>query len=106
MESSESIREQIATDIKNNKVMVYMKGTPDAPQCGFSAQVISVLRSYNVPLEAKNVLSDPDLRQGIKDYTDWPTIPQIFINGEFVGGCDIISELHQNGELAKLIGKS
>ena len=98
-----NLKEQIAQDIKNNKVMIYMKGTPDAPQCGFSAQVISILKSYGVPIGAKNVLEDPQLRQGIKEFTDWPTIPQIFINGEFVGGCDIVTEMHQNGELKKLL---
>ena len=97
------IKQQIEKDIKDNKVMVYMKGTPDSPQCGFSMQVITILKSYQVPLGAKNVLQDPQLRQGIKDYSDWPTIPQIFINGEFIGGCDIISEMHQNGELKKLL---
>ena len=96
-------KQQIEKDIKDNKVMLYMKGTPEAPQCGFSAQVVSILKSYNVPIMAKNVLADPDLRQGIKDFTDWPTIPQIFINGEFIGGCDILVEMNQNGELKKLL---
>ncbi len=97
------VKTQIANDIKNNKVLIYMKGTADAPQCGFSAQALSVLKSYGVTVVGKNVLEDPALRQGIKDYTDWPTLPQIFINGEFIGGCDIITEMHQNGELKKLI---
>ncbi len=98
-----SVREQIQKDVKENKVVVYMKGTPEAPQCGFSGQVVSVLKSYNVPLKAKNILDDPELRQGIKDFTEWPTIPQVFINGEFIGGCDIITEMHENGELKKLL---
>ena len=98
-----SIKEQISKDIQDNKVMIYMKGTPEAPLCGFSAQAVNVLKSYGVSLGAKNVLDDPDLRQGIKNFTDWPTIPQIFINGEFVGGCDVVLEMHQNGELKKLI---
>ena len=93
----------IEGDIKNNKVMIYMKGTPDFPQCGFSAKSVSILQSYKIPFAAKNILEDPELRQGIKDFTEWPTIPQIFINGEFIGGCDIITELHQNGELKKLL---
>ena len=99
------IKEQIAQDIKEHKVMIYMKGTPDLPQCGFSAQTVNVFKSYNVAFGARNVLEDPALRQGIKDFTEWPTIPQVFINGEFVGGCDIINELHQNGELKKLLGQ-
>ncbi len=100
-----SIKDQIQEDITGNKVMIYMKGTPEAPMCGFSAQVVSVLKSYNVPFKARNILEDPELRQGIKDFTEWPTIPQVFINGEFVGGCDIVNELHGNGELKKLLGK-
>ncbi len=99
------IKEQIAKDIKENKVMVYMKGTPDSPQCGFSAQTVNIFKSYGVPFSARNVLDDPNLRQGIKDFTEWPTIPQIFINGEFIGGCDIVNEMHANGELKKLFGK-
>ena len=98
-----SIKELIAKDIKENKVMIYMKGTPESPQCGFSAQAINILKSYNVPFGARNVLEDPSLRQGIKDFTEWPTIPQVFINGEFIGGCDIITEMHQSGELKKLL---
>lgn len=98
-----NLKEQIEKDIKENKVIIYMKGTPDSPQCGFSAQVVNILKSYNIPLSTRNVLPDPQLRQAIKDFTDWPTIPQIFINGEFVGGCDILNEMHQKGELKKLL---
>ena len=82
-----------------------MKGTPDFPQCGFSARTVEILKSYKVPIEAKNVLDDEQLRQGIKEFTDWPTIPQVFVNGEFIGGCDIITEMHQSGELKKLLEK-
>ncbi len=98
-----NLKQQIENDIQKNKIMIYMKGTPDSPLCGFSAQVVNILKSYNLPLGAKNILDEPALRQGIKDFTDWPTIPQVFINGEFIGGCDIISEMHQNGELKKLL---
>jgi len=98
-----NVKEQIEKDIKENKVMIYMKGTQDSPQCGFSAQSVNILKSYNIPFQAKNVLEDPQLRQGIKDFTDWPTIPQVFINGEFVGGCDILTEMHQKGELKRLL---
>lgn len=99
-----AISETIQKDITDNKVMLYMKGLPDAPQCGFSAQVVQILKSYGVPFNAKNVLADPELRQGIKDFANWPTIPQLYINGEFVGGCDIVMEMHQNGELKTALG--
>ena len=98
-----NVHDQIAKDIKENKIMIYIKGTPDAPQCGFSAQAVSVLKSYGIPVGAKNVLADPAIRQGIKEFTEWPTIPQIFINGTFIGGCDIIMELHNSGELKKML---
>ena len=80
-----------------------MKGSIDFPQCGFSGQVASILRQLDVEPFGVNILEDPDLRQGIKDFSNWPTIPQLYINGEFVGGCDIVNELHQSGELAKLL---
>jgi len=99
-----TVREKIENDVKNNKVVLYMKGTPDMPMCGFSAQTVSILQSYNIPFKAINILEDEEIRQGIKEYANWPTIPQLYINGEFVGGCDITTELHQNGELAKLLG--
>ncbi len=82
-----------------------MKGTTDAPMCGFSAQAIQILQSYHVPIKDHNVLSNEELRQGIKEFTNWPTVPQIFIDGQFVGGCDIINEMHANGELAQMLGK-
>ena len=85
--------------VKEDKVVVFMKGVPAAPKCGFSNAVVQVLRMHNVPFTSHNVLDSDELRQGIKDYTTWPTIPQIFIDGEFVGGCDILLEKHQNGEL-------
>ena len=102
----DKVRQEIENDIKANKVMVYMKGTPDFPQCGFSAQVAHILQSYKIKFGAKNILEDPDLRQGIKEFSDWPTIPQVFVNGEFIGGCDITIELHENGELKKLLEKA
>jgi monothiol glutaredoxin len=85
--------------IEKNKVVVFMKGTPEAPMCGFSAQVIQALKAVGAPLVGVDVLSDPEIRQGIKEFTNWPTIPQIFIKGEFVGGCDIVTEMYQRGEL-------
>jgi len=85
-----------------------MKGTPDAPQCGFSRAVIQVLDLHDVPpskLQTYNVLADPELRTNIKEYSDWPTVPQLYVNGEFVGGCDIVMSMHQNGELKTLLDK-
>lgn len=84
---------------KKNKVVVFMKGNPEAPKCGFSNAVVQILRMHGVEYDHHDVLSDDELRQGIKDFSNWPTIPQIFINGEFVGGCDILLQMHQNGEL-------
>ena len=101
----EQLKQRIENDIKNNKVMLYMKGTPDDPQCGFSAQVVSVLKTYDVPFETFNILEDEDIRQGIKEYSDWTTVPQLYVNGEFVGGCDILTEMHSNGELGTVLGK-
>ena len=101
----EQIKQRIEGDIKSNKVMLYMKGTPEEPQCGFSAQVISVLKTYNVPFETFNILDDDDIRQGIKEYSDWPTVPQLYVNGEFIGGCDILTEMHSSGELGPVLEK-
>jgi len=97
------IQNKISDVIKNNKVVIFMKGNPDSPMCGFSAQAIQTLRAAGANPVGIDVLADPNVRQGIKDFTQWPTIPQIFINGEFVGGCDIITEMAQRGELKKLI---
>ena len=83
--------------------MLYMKGTTEEPQCGFSAQVVNVLRQYDVPFRAFNILEDEAIRQGIKEFSDWPTIPQLYVKGEFIGGCDIVMEMHQNGELRGLL---
>ncbi len=101
----EAVKQRITDDISNNKVMFYMKGTPEEPQCGFSSQAITILKSYNVPLKAFNIFDDEEIRQGIKEFSDWPTIPQLYVNGEFIGGCDIIAELHGNGELAQILEK-
>jgi monothiol glutaredoxin len=89
--------------IESSPVFIFMKGTPEAPQCGFSFKVCEILRGWNVPFRSFNVLADPDIRQGIKEFANWPTIPQLYINREFVGGCDIIEELSQNGELKDLL---
>ena len=94
---------KIDEKVKKNKVMLYMKGTPDFPQCGFSAHTVEILKSYGVTFETEDVLADPQIRDGIKRYSNWPTIPQIFINGKFVGGCDILHELHERGALAPML---
>jgi len=99
----ETTKQRIDEDIKKNKILLYMKGSPESPQCGFSAQTIAVLKSYQVPFETFDVLSDEDIRQGIKEYSDWPTIPQLYVSGEFVGGCDVVTEMHNNGELKELL---
>ena len=93
-------KEEIKADIEANKIMLYMKGNKDMPMCGFSNQVVHILNQSGVQFESKNVLEDEVLRQAIKEFSDWPTIPQLYVNGEFIGGCDIITELFQSGELA------
>jgi len=99
----QATKERIESDIKNNKIFLYMKGSPNMPMCGFSAQAVTILQSYKVPFGSFNVLEDEAIRQGIKEYADWPTVPQLYVNGEFIGGCDIMAEMHSNGELAQLI---
>ena len=93
------IFEQIRSQVAKDKVVVYMKGTPEAPQCGFSHTVCQALRAVGTPFASYDVLSDPSLREGIKQYSSWPTIPQLYVNGEFVGGCDIVVGLYEKGEL-------
>jgi monothiol glutaredoxin len=100
----ERIKQRIENDVKKNNCFLYMKGTPQAPMCGFSAQAVGILKSYGVAFGSFDVLSDEAIRQGIKEYADWPTIPQLYIKGEFIGGCDIMTEMHQSGELAGLLG--
>jgi monothiol glutaredoxin len=102
---NESTRQKIENDIKGNRIMLYMKGTADQPMCGFSARVVDILKQHQVPFKTFNILEDEEIRGGIKEYSDWPTLPQLFIDGEFIGGCDIVTELHQTGELGKLIKK-
>ena len=96
------IKEKIKNLIKDNKVCLFMKGTPDTPQCGFSMAVANVLKHLKVNFKGVNVLEDENLRQGIKDFSDWPTIPQLYVNQEFIGGCDIVKELFEKGDLKKL----
>ncbi len=97
------ITERIESAIAGNKVMIFMKGTRSFPQCGFSAATVQIFEQLGVPFETADVLSDPELRDAVKRYSNWPTIPQVYINRKFVGGCDIVRELHENGELVALV---
>ena len=94
--------DRIQSDITENQVMLYMKGTAMFPQCGFSARVVQILSHLGVPFQTANVLEDMEIREGIKQFSNWPTIPQLYVKGEFVGGCDIITEMFQSGELETL----
>jgi monothiol glutaredoxin len=96
-----STHDRIRELIDKNKVVLFMKGTKAFPQCGFSSAVVEVLKREGIPFETINVLSDPEIRQGIKEFSSWPTIPQLYVGGKFVGGCDIVTEMHASGELAK-----
>src|ERR1700729_2788010 len=95
--------ERIRADLNANEVVLYMKGTPVFPQCGFSAQAVQILSMLSVKFKGVDVLTDPSLRQGIKDLSNWPTVPQLYVKGEFVGGCDIMREMFQNGELQQTL---
>ena len=97
------INDKIESLIKDNEVCLFMKGTPNAPQCGFSMAVTNVLKHLNVNFKGINVLEDENLRQGIKEFSDWPTIPQLYVKKEFVGGCDIVKEMFEKGELKSLL---
>ncbi len=101
--SDATVTERIKEDISSNDVLLYMKGTPVFPMCGFSATVVQVLTHLGVKFKGVNVLEDPSIRQGIKDYSNWPTVPQLYVKGEFVGGCDIVREMYQTGELQQLL---
>jgi monothiol glutaredoxin len=96
-------RERIEKVISENPVVLFMKGTPDFPQCGFSGQVIQILDYVGAPVHGVNVLEDAEIRQGVKEFANWPTIPQLYVKGEFVGGCDIVREMFQSGELTALL---
>ena len=98
-----SVQDQIAKTVSENDVVLYMKGTPTFPQCGFSSTVVQVLDYLGADYESVNVLEDPEIRQGIKTYNNWPTIPQVFVKGEFIGGCDIVREMFESGELRQLM---
>ena len=100
------LKEQIINDIKNNPVILYMKGTQDMPMCGFSNSVVQVLSQYGVEFKDVNVLEDPEIRVKLSEYSNWPTIPQLFINGELIGGCDIVMKMDTKGELKDILKKA
>ena len=102
---NEEIKSQIKNEIDSNDVCLFMKGTPDAPQCGFSMAVSNILKLLNIKFKGVNVLEDEKLREGIKVYSDWPTIPQLYIKSEFIGGCDIVKEMFESKELQKILEK-
>ncbi len=101
----EDLRKKIENMVKENKIVIFMKGTPEAPRCGFSNQAVQVLKTLAKPIKSVDVLADDALWDALEQYTQWPTVPQIFINGEFVGGCDIVTELNERGELQKIANK-
>lgn len=101
----EQLRQRITDTIAKDRVMLFMKGNPSMPQCGFSAAVVGVLKEVGAPFGTFNILGDPELREGLKEYSSWPTYPQLYIDGKLIGGADIVRELHASGELAKLITK-
>ena len=102
-ENNMNVKETIQNFINQNDICLFMKGTPESPQCGFSMAVSNVLKHLNVKFKGVNVLEDQNLRQGIKDFSDWPTIPQLYIKGEFIGGCDIVKDMFEKGELKKVL---
>ncbi len=100
---NEELKQRITNMIKSKKVFLFMKGTPEAPECGFSMRVVNILKLLNIDFGSFNVLSDPNIRQGIKEYAHWPTIPQLYINEQFIGGCDITEQLYDQGKLQELV---
>lgn len=104
--SDRNITEEIKNEINSNKIMLYMKGTPEQPMCGFSNAVVQILNSLGKPYGSVNILADAEKREAIKQFSNWPTIPQLYINGEFVGGCDITRELHESHELEDMVAQA
>ncbi len=99
-----ALRERIESLLKSSRVLLFMKGNKMFPQCGFSAQVVGLLKETGVQFETHNIMADAEIRQGLKEYSNWPTFPQLYVNGELVGGCDIVNELSASGELSKIVG--
>ena len=100
---SEKIFSEIEQDLQKHKVLLYMKGSKQMPQCGFSGQVVHILEALGVDFETRNILENPELRQAIKDFSNWPTLPQLYIQGKFIGGCDIVTQMFETGELQELL---
>ena len=101
-----TLKEQIVNDIENTPIMLYMKGTKEQPMCGFSAKVVNILNSHSVVFQDVNILEDPEIRQRLSEYSNWPTIPQLFVKGELIGGCDIVMELEGKGELGSVLANA
>ncbi len=100
------VNERIKEQLENNPVIIYIKGTPDFPQCGFSGQTVAALKAIGTPFSYVNIFEDPEIREGLKTYSNWPTFPQLYVDGELIGGCDIIVEMYNSGELQKLLSES
>lgn len=100
------VNERIKEQLENNPVLVYMKGTPDFPQCGFSGQTVAALKAIGRPFAYIDIFEDPEIREGLKKYSNWPTFPQLYVDGELIGGCDIVVEMYQSGELQKLLSET
>jgi monothiol glutaredoxin len=100
------VNERIEEQLRDNPVLLYMKGTPDFPQCGFSGQTVAALKAVGKPFAFVNIFEDPDIREGLKSYSNWPTFPQLYVKGELIGGCDIVVEMYQSGELGQLLEDS
>ena len=100
------IQSRIRRDVESNDILIYMKGTADFPQCGFSAATIEIFNALGVPYATRDVLADPQLRQGVKEFSNWPTIPQVYVKGQFIGGCDIVTDLFRRGELQRVVDEA
>ncbi len=100
---SQDTLKQIKSDVESNKILIYIKGTPDVPMCGFSAATVNLFKSFGVPFTTRDIIANNDLRQTVPQFSNWPTFPQVFINGKLIGGCDIVHEMHERGELEPLI---
>ena len=103
MTAPQEVIDKIKSEIENNKIVLFMKGTTEAPMCGFSAATVQILKGYEKPFKSVDILANPEIRQSLQEYSNWPTFPQLFIDGQLVGGCDIVHELRDSGELEKLI---
>jgi monothiol glutaredoxin len=103
---ADPVHDRIDELVKSNKIVLFMKGTPDFPQCGFSARVVAALRSLEAKFAYVNIFEDPEIREGLKSYSNWPTFPQLYVNGELIGGCDIAVEMYESGELADLLSQA